>query len=68
MKLTIMTTTGATGAFVLPGCLDAASVAGARVRVAVGHLGAVATRATTSARFAVDVPTPVHVRPGGADG
>ncbi|MGA8048343.1 MAG: hypothetical protein WCA30_18980 [Dermatophilaceae bacterium] len=68
MKLTNMTTTGATGAFVLPGCLDAASVAGARVRVAGGHLGAVATRVTTSARDAVDVPTPVHVRPGGADG
>lgn len=68
MKLTIMNATGATGAFVLPGRLDAASVAGARVRVAVGHLGSVAMCATTSARDAVDVPTPVHVRPGGADG
>ena len=68
MKFTIMTMTGATGAFVLPGCFDAASLAGARVRVAMGHLGSVAVPATTSARDAVDVLTPVHVRPGGADG
>jgi hypothetical protein len=68
VKMTITTTTGATGAFVLPGCPVAASVAGARPRVAVGRPDAVALRATTSARDAVDVLTPVHVRPGGDDG
>lgn len=68
MKLTTMTTTGATGAFTLFGCLSAAPVAGVRTRVAVGSFDAVAVRAIPSARDAVDVPTPAHVRPGGDDG
>ena len=67
MKLMLTTMTGATGAFALPGCLDAAVVAGARLRPVAG-VRAAAFAVAAFSRDAAAVPTPVLVRRGGDDG
>jgi hypothetical protein len=67
-----MTTTFQTGGFVLPSC----TVAGPRERRSAGSAVAVAPRslvtvrgsAATTGSDSVDVPTPVLVRLGGANG